>query len=188
MEQFWRYGYANTSVDDLVRTTGSSRHAIYTELGGKAQLFEQCLALYSALIVTPAFACVESEGATLSDIAQYFEHQISLAERSGLPGVGCLMANTTSEVASHDGKTIALVAKHNARLKQGFAGALLNELSNKDWTKKARIEVGKCSVALVVFANGLWSASRMTDSASELRNSVGVMLDGIENSFKSIAA
>ncbi len=46
MIQFWRAGYANTSVDDLSRVTGLNRSSLYSSFGDKDTLFLQCLDRY----------------------------------------------------------------------------------------------------------------------------------------------
>jgi len=187
MERFWRYGYAATSIDDLVRTTGASRHAIYSEVGGKDALFAQCLVIYSALVVTPAFSRVEASGAGLTDIAAYFEQQIRLAETVGLPGPGCLMANSVTEIELHDSEAGALVADHLTRLRKGFANALWNGPPSLPRTKRLEGKIEGLALTLVVFANGLWSFSRVAADARDLRNSVGVTLHGIENELHNSA-
>lgn len=151
-------------MDDLVRVTGSSRHALYAEFGGKRDLFLACFAPYRDQVVSPAFAQVEAPGAGLPQIAAYFETQIARAETAGLPGPGCLVANTATELAPHDPDAAAEVARHNARLAAGFANALRND---------------ELAYALVVFATGLWSLSRVTDDADGLRRAVKLFLASI---------
>jgi AcrR family transcriptional regulator len=48
MVQFWRAGYADTSLDDLSRATGLNRSSIYASLGDKDALFLRCLDRYAA--------------------------------------------------------------------------------------------------------------------------------------------
>src|SRR3954447_26234557 len=48
MIQFWRAGYADTSVDDLSRATGLNRSSIYSSFGDKDTLFLRCLDRYAA--------------------------------------------------------------------------------------------------------------------------------------------
>jgi len=175
MNVFWRRGFASTSVDDLVREAGTTRHSLYQEFGGKDRLFEQCLIAYNALIVTPAFARVETGAGGIADIAQYFEHQIGLGEKAGLPGPGCLMANTMTEVAATPERAAQLVAAHQERLRAGFERALSQRRT------RARRKVHDQALALVVFANGLWSFSRIVSDADFLRRSVGAMLHAIDN-------
>ncbi|WP_189960211.1 TetR/AcrR family transcriptional regulator, partial [Streptomyces alanosinicus] len=47
MIQFWRSGYADTSLDDLSRATGLNRSSIYSSLGDKDALFLRCLDRYA---------------------------------------------------------------------------------------------------------------------------------------------
>ncbi|MEU7186106.1 TetR/AcrR family transcriptional regulator [Streptomyces sp. NPDC045369] len=48
MIQFWRDGYADTSVGDLSRVTGLNRSSLYSSFGDKDALFLRCLDLYAA--------------------------------------------------------------------------------------------------------------------------------------------
>lgn len=184
MKRFWQHGYAATSMDDLVKATRASRHAIYSEVGGKEALFALCLGTYSALVVTPAFSRVEASDATLSDIAAYFEQQIQLAEGVGLPGPGCLMSNTMTEAEPHSGEASELVAAHLTRLRKGFINALWNGPPQSPRTNAARRKIDRLALVLVVFANGLWTFSRVTSSARDLRDSVDGMLQGIGNELR----
>ncbi|WP_425836664.1 TetR/AcrR family transcriptional regulator [Streptomyces fractus] len=47
MVQFWRAGYADTSLDDLSRATGLNRSSIYSSLGDKDALYSRCLDRYA---------------------------------------------------------------------------------------------------------------------------------------------
>src|SRR5262245_19049114 len=46
MELFWIHGYHAVSIDDLVRRTGLSRHAIYARYGSKLGLLKAVLCRY----------------------------------------------------------------------------------------------------------------------------------------------
>ncbi|MEM8975416.1 MAG: helix-turn-helix domain-containing protein [Pseudomonadota bacterium] len=180
MEQFWFFGFEATSMDDLVRVTGVSRHGLYTEFDGKEALFEVCLEAYSDAIVTPAFQQVEARGATLDDVESYFLQQIVLADSFGLPGPGCLMANTMTEVAPHKAPAQALVSRHNDRLRVGFENAVrgTERLSGK---RASRGAVRDCADLLVIFTNGLWSVSRTIDDARVLRRSARAFVETISS-------
>lgn len=164
MMQFWHGGYEATSMDDLVKVTGVSRHGIYADYGGKRALFLDSFRLYDQDIVTPAFAAVEARGAGWAQLQAYFYQQIALAEQTGLPGPGCLVANSATEVAPHDDAVRALVDVHLQRLRAGFANILANEQPALDRSAKKQLVE-----AMVIFTQGLWSMSRVTDKASVLR-------------------
>ncbi|WP_172300432.1 TetR/AcrR family transcriptional regulator [Pseudoruegeria sp. HB172150] len=170
LKTFWRAGYEATSMDDLVTATGVSRHGIYSAFGGKRELFLACFPRYRELVVRPAFSAVEEPGAGLAEIAGYFEHQISAAEAQGLPGPGCFVANSATEVAPHDAEVLAAVAAHNGRLQRGFAEALRT-------AGEPEGEVEAVAATVVTFATGLWSLSRVVEDADVLRRSVATFMD-----------
>ena len=170
--QFWVNGYNATSMDALVRSTGISRHGIYTAYGDKHALFQACFTKYQELVVSPAFSAVEKPDANLDSIAAYFEMQITAAEVAGLPGPGCFVTNSTTEIAPHDTDILNFVAEHNDRLRAGF----LNVITNVSKSSTHQNELDQIAQLCVVFTNGLWSMSRVTSSAEELRGSVALFL------------
>ncbi len=50
MRLFWRKGYLDTSIDDLVSETGVGRSGLYGTFGGKRDLFFAALTRYRNLI------------------------------------------------------------------------------------------------------------------------------------------
>lgn len=176
---FWQGGYHATSMDDLVRATGVSRHGIYKEFGGKKDMFLSSFELYQKLVVSPAFEQVEQKDATLEDIAAYFERQISLAEENGLPGPGCLVANSATEVAPHDADVAHKVDAHNTRLRRGFASAIRNSADGISPRRSRQL-----AETMLVFATGLWAMSRVTSDARDLRRAVTTFLDMVEGELK----
>jgi len=171
MEAFWNNGYEATSLHNLVRHTGASRQSIYAEFGGKRDLFLAALNCYQTEVVTPAFAQVERSEADLSTVRAYFLHQIERAETSGLPGPGCLIANTMTEVAPHDLEIGECVKSHNDRLHAGFINALGNEY-RKQKSRVRQTQLAATASTTVVFAQGLWSFSRAVNDAAPLKTAV----------------
>lgn len=171
MRHFWRHGFYATSIDELVEAISVSRHAIYTAIGSKHELYRRGFSTYQQEIVTPAFGCVEHSDAGLDAIALFFETQIAAAEKLGLPGPGCLVANAATETAPHDPQIATEVAAHHRRLKQGFIGAFANEQSSL-----SRDEIDDLADFLVTAAQGLWSMSRTVNSAAPLRAHVSTLI------------
>ena len=182
LQQFWMHGFHATSMDALVKFTGVSRHGIYTAFGGKAQLFHACFERYQDSIVTPAFGRVEAPEADLAAIAEYYETQIALGEKVGLPGPGCFVANSSTEVAPHDTAAKIKVAEHNLRLRNGFENALRNQYRNNG--SASQIDIGALAEVFVVFTTGLWSMSRVVEDANILRAAVKSFLNTMEDNLK----
>lgn len=170
LQQFWSKGYYATSIDDLVTATKVSKHGIYADFGGKQKLFLACFDSYQDQIVTPAFGIVEAHNADLKAVASYFDYQIARAVEVGLPGPGCFVANSATEVAPHDKEVAQCVMAHNDRLHQGFLNAL----------GRAGPDQHEIATMMVVFTNGLWSMSRAVSDPEPLRQSVRTFLQLIE--------
>lgn len=179
MQHFWQHGYEATSIDDLVRATGVCRQGIYSDAGGKDVLFAKCLRAYVDAVVTPAFARVEGAHATLDTVAEFFEMQIARGEAAGLPGAGCLLANTMTEVAPRSPAIMRIVIDHNTRLRRGFARAIANTAKSAGHTL-SRTDRDELSLTLIAFTNGLWAMSRTSGDATVLRRAVRQMLQLIQ--------
>ncbi|MBR7673092.1 TetR/AcrR family transcriptional regulator, partial [Streptomyces daliensis] len=98
MIQFWRDGYADTSLDDLSRATGLNRSSIYSSLGGKDTLFLRCLDLYAARYgakYDAALSCAASE--PVAAVRAFFDVTLDRIADPGLPD-GCLIAQSAMAV------------------------------------------------------------------------------------------
>lgn len=175
---FWSGGYSATSMDDLVNATNVSRHGIYADFGGKKELFVACFDRYQDRVVSPAFETVERPNAKLEHISQYFERQIAAVELIGLPGPGCFVANSATEVAPHDADVLAKVEEHNDRLRIGFASAVRNSLPAG--TLSGEAEIAQLAESVLVFATGLWSLSRLVSTAESLRDAAAAFMSSLE--------
>lgn len=165
MLRFWHYGYEATSMADLVKATGVSRHGIYEAFRSKYGLFRACLETYQTAIVTPAFAQVEAERAGLLEIARYFAQQIEAGLSMQPSPPGCLIANTMTELGPHDVEIADIVKAHHERLINGFMHALSNA---SPATSKS--DIRDLAQFLATSAQGLWSFSR-TASSGDILNS-----------------
>ncbi len=124
MREFWAKGYRDTSVGDLVAATGVRPGSLYGAFeGGKRQLFIEALKLYSSLIVPQKLGALERPGASIGELRAYFDGLVSdLMTPEGR--IGCLMVNTTVELAAEDSEIAGLTRAHMARLERSAEQAL----------------------------------------------------------------
>lgn len=126
MREFWERGYRETSVDDLVEATGVRPGSLYNAFpGGKRRLFLDALARYSALVVPEKLGALERPGAGLAELRAYFDGLVrDLTTEEGR--MGCLMVNSTMELAAEDSEVGELVRDHMSRLERNAERALRN--------------------------------------------------------------
>jgi TetR/AcrR family transcriptional regulator, transcriptional repressor for nem operon len=126
MREFWARGYRETSVDDIVEATGVRPASLYNAFpGGKRALFLETLDRYSRLVVPQKMGALERPGAGLPELRAYFDGLIEdLTTPDGR--MGCLMVNSTMELAAEDSEVGRIVRGHMARLERNAARALRN--------------------------------------------------------------
>ncbi len=92
MVQFWRAGYADTSLDDLSRATGLNRSSIYSSFGDKDSLYLRCLDRY-AVRYGDRYEQALSCGEPLRAVRAFFEVTLQRIADPDVPD-GCLVAQT----------------------------------------------------------------------------------------------
>ena len=98
MVQFWRAGYAETSLDDLSRATGLNRSSIYSSLGDKDSLYLRCLDRYAARYgerYDEALSRASEE--PLRAVREFFDVTLNRIADPDLPD-GCLIAQTAMAI------------------------------------------------------------------------------------------
>ena len=123
MEVFWRKGYYNTSIEDLVQQTGVSRYGLYRAFGNKQGVFLAALDYYQQTLITELLKEMEAPDAGLSAIHRYFERLLGLAE-THYGRLGCLMCNTATELTLHNVTVAQKVQTQYQRWTQAFYHAL----------------------------------------------------------------
>ena len=126
MREFWARGYRDTSMGDLVQATGVQPGSLYGAFeGGKRQLFIAALKLYSTLVVPQKLGALEKTDASVAELRDYFDGLVSdLMSPEGR--IGCLMVNTTVELAAEDSEVSRLTRDHMSRLERNAERALRN--------------------------------------------------------------
>jgi TetR/AcrR family transcriptional regulator, transcriptional repressor for nem operon len=126
MRAFWERGYRETSVDDLVAVTGVRPGSLYHAFpGGKRGLFLEALDRYSKLVVPEKMGALERAGAGLAELRAYFDGLVDdLTTPEGR--MGCLMVNSTMELAAADSEVGEVVRGHMGRLERNAERALRN--------------------------------------------------------------
>ena len=100
-DQFWDAGYGATSLDDLMRVSGLGKGSLYAAFGDKHQLFLRALRLYANDTHTALREAIAASPRALDALRMVI--MSPAADRSGAASRrGCLMANSTCELATSD--------------------------------------------------------------------------------------
>ncbi|MFW2384079.1 MAG: TetR/AcrR family transcriptional regulator [Acidimicrobiales bacterium] len=97
-ELFWRKGYSQTSMADLVDASGVHKSSLYSTFGTKEELFAKILRRYFAGRMDMMSALVDRAGPGVDGIHAFLELLRSdLVSDSSQ--YGCLLVNTSSELS-----------------------------------------------------------------------------------------
>jgi len=95
---FWRKGYSQTSMADLVDASGVHKSSLYSTFGTKEELFAKILQRYLADRMDMFSALVEQAGPGIDGIHAFLE-LLRGDLVSGASRQGCLLVNSSSELS-----------------------------------------------------------------------------------------
>ncbi|WUW19574.1 TetR/AcrR family transcriptional regulator [Streptomyces sp. NBC_01463] len=176
MVQFWRAGYADTSVDDLSRATGLNRSSIYSSFGDKDALFLRCLERYAARYGSrydQALSRTSEE--PLQAVRAFFEVTLRRIADPDVPD-GCLMAQTAM-AAPVLSPAIAARAVEALGLQRARLRTALNT------TRLAGRRADDFSVHLAAVNQSLAVLSRTGASREELRTVIDISVSALSHAL-----
>jgi len=122
---FWERGYEATSIGELETCTGLNRSSIYQAFGSKRGLFDAALECYVDREIGAMLAGMRHEAAGLDAVVGFFARLSELFRAdAGGSTRGCLMVNSTAELAAHDPAVARVAADNRDGVRAAFAHAL----------------------------------------------------------------
>ncbi|MBT3306099.1 MAG: TetR/AcrR family transcriptional regulator [Alphaproteobacteria bacterium] len=131
MKVFWRCGFNNTSMEDIVTETGVNRHSLYGTFGNKKALLVAALRHYETSMRELMWTDLRKPDAGRAEILDFWQSLREHAEEEGFCD-GCLIVNLASEVAPHEPEIATEVQRINNEHAATFAAAIRNGQKNGD--------------------------------------------------------
>ncbi|MBE8475997.1 TetR/AcrR family transcriptional regulator [Streptomyces justiciae] len=179
MIQFWRSGYADTSLDDLSRATGLNRSSIYSSLGDKDALFLRCLDRYATRYgdkFDAALSCAAED--PVAAVRAFFDVTLGRIADPSVPD-GCLMAQSvmaspalSPSVAAHVKELFGL---QRPRLRTALKAGGMSDENAEDFA----VHVAAVNQSLAVMG-------RAGSSPEQLRAIVGVTVDALARALRPV--
>ncbi len=170
---FWKEGYLETSMEELVQATGVSRYGFYNTFGDKHDLFLKAMRHYTNTAIQAMLGPMETETASVAEILRYFDLLLANA-KSGAEQIGCLIGNTALELPILDEPMAAHIDHHFARMRAAFQNALENAQNQQQL--RTDLDVGAYADYLVGTAVGFLACIRARLSDTVLDNYLATAL------------
>ncbi|RJL33165.1 TetR/AcrR family transcriptional regulator [Bailinhaonella thermotolerans] len=164
LEAFWRKGYAATSAQDLVDSTGLGRGSLYNAFSSKRGLFLEALRRYDGEWTARQAAVLEGDGDVRDRVREVLMNVVD-AETAGEAGRrGCLAVNSAIELAGLDDEVTRIVRGIFRRMETAFREAL--ERARRDGGIEADRDPGELALYLLNSMYGLRVLGKTTDRAA----------------------
>ena len=121
---FWKKGYHDTSIQDLVDHLGVNRASLYDTFGGKKELFDSAFEYYRKTSNKTLQELLNSQDSVKETLRMIFRKVIE-GDMSDPHNKGCLVANTTTELLPHDSELQLVITRHREDVEQIFYDFLL---------------------------------------------------------------
>ncbi|NDZ78042.1 TetR/AcrR family transcriptional regulator [Streptomyces sp. SID10853] len=176
MVQFWRSGYADTSLDDLSRATGLNRSSIYSSLGDKDSLYLRCLDRYAARYGSrydQALSGASEE--PLQAVRAFFDVTLRRIADPDVPD-GCLIAQTAMATPvlspAIAARAVEALGFQRTRLRTALEAARLTESDADDFA----VHITGVNQALAVM-------SRTGAGRQQLRTVVDISMSALSHAL-----
>lgn len=166
-------GFEATSLDDLMQVTGLGKGSIYAAFGDKHQLFLSALRLYSDATLKATAETLSMDKPAIERLRMLFRVPVD-SVRTAKPYRGCFLANSTTELAAHDGDVRGL-----ARQTYQAVESLLTEVveqAQSDGDLSSKIEPGELGRLLLAVMQGMEFLRKTGMPTSEL-SSIGIAVE-----------
>ena len=177
MQVFWSRGYQGTSIQHLVARMGIQRGSLYATFGDKRTLFFAAIDRYDRVVTAKLLATLEHPGSGKDAIRRFFRLKVELSMEPGRPR-GCLVTNSTAELASRDRGTATRVGAVLTKIESAFHRAVVRA------QKGGEIDPARNPRALARFltssAQGLSVMAKASPGRAVLEDIVKVTLAALE--------
>jgi TetR/AcrR family transcriptional repressor of nem operon len=177
LDVFWAQGYDATSLDDLTGAMGIGRASLYNEFGDKHSLFVTALDRYRFERRAEFLRVLEESDSVRTALATIFETRVNglWADETRR---GCLLVNTTTELASSDPDVAARAVESFDRTAGYIRSAL--ERGKKSGELTADLDVPTTANYLANALTSLPLLAKVTRSRKVAQDVVEVTLKALD--------
>lgn len=176
MQVFWRNGYENTSMQDLLEVMQISKSSLYQAFGGKQALFERCMTHYGDEMIASLREVLQASPSGLGFIRQFLESVLDEA-RGVCEARGCLVLNTANEFARRNPQIAEAVSLGLNRFHEVLLAAVVRAQQEGDIPPEQ--DASMLATYLVSSMSGLKTLSKAGAGEETLKGIIGLTLKAL---------
>ncbi len=186
IDVFWRHGYEDTKMEDVVLATGLNRYTLYSNFGGKRDLFLEALRHYKCQSGDILWDGLDDDAlpplSALRRVAAYIIHQMQSYQ------AGCLLCNVAAQEARKDPIIAERVQEFIAVIENSMVIAMERAAQRGElapWLTPNRAASLFMTMKLGCGAKAAAGAS-LTEMLNDLEACLSLLANGNEKAYASI--
>lgn len=165
---FWREGYENITIQDLVDNTGINRDSMYKEIGNKESFFIKVMHRYIENVFSYGPGTYLETHNGLDAIARFMTASLDM-----LDDRGCLILNAYAKYNDYPEPVQKMIDIYKTRIEIAFTDHLRMDLKIR--------QVQHLVVLLLAYHVGAISMYKVSGQKKDFKKAVKALLGGIEN-------
>lgn len=173
---FWKNGYSNTSLRELLKVMGIGEGSFYNTFGSKRHLYLECLKHYHETVSRRRLAALLAPASVRAGVRAFFKNVLDELDNPKIPSV-CLLAGSLST----DVLTERVLGRTVLGDMKDFSAAFKDRLESAKQTGELpeTFDATVGAEILVTFLLGLFRVIRVLQTRPEMERQLEMLLDGL---------
>jgi TetR/AcrR family transcriptional regulator, transcriptional repressor for nem operon len=173
---FWKKGYRDTSLRDLLKTMGIGEGSFYNTFKSKRRLYLECLKHYNRTVSRRRLDALAAPASVKAGIRAFFHFLLDELDNPKIPSV-CMLAGSVSGEVLRERELAATVTRDM----QAFGDAFKKRLEEGKHSGElpANYDAEQAASVIMTFLMGLFRMIRVLNTRAEMEAQVEVLLRGL---------
>jgi TetR/AcrR family transcriptional repressor of nem operon len=173
---FWKTGYSNTSLRDLLRAMKIGEGSFYNTVKSKKNLYLECLKHYRATVINERHTALFSQKSAKLGVRALFKTVLDQMDDPKRPGL-CLMAGSLSRDVLDEKDLREYIVGESAASGGSFIGLLKSAQESGELPK----ELDPTAVVQIIltYIQGMSRAAQISYDRQRIERQVEVLLKGL---------
>lgn len=173
---FWKTGYSNTSLRDLLRAMKIGEGSFYNTVKSKKNLYLECLKHYRATVINERHTALFSQKSAKLGVRALFKTVLDQMDDPKRPGL-CLMAGSLSRDVLDEKDLREYIVGESAASGGSFIGLLKSAQESGELPKE--LDPAAVAEIIVTYIHGMSRAAQISYDRQRIERQVEVLLKGL---------
>jgi TetR/AcrR family transcriptional repressor of nem operon len=173
---FWRKGYSNASLRDLLKAMGIGEGSFYNTIGSKKRLYLECLKHYNDTVSRRRLEALLSKPSVKDGVRAFFKTVLDELDDPRTPRVCMLSASLSNDVLAERELERCVLSDMKAFFNV-FKERLEGAKQSKELPEDFNVEVA--AQVIVTYLQGLFRVIRVLQNRAQVEQQVEMLLPGI---------